>query len=276
MVMKKAVMQITLLFLTLVFLVYAAAVSSAGEKTAAGSPKNTPPPRIGQQQKLQNSLQALTLEAQDQIGKRERLKQELTWGNGIDRSKKSIRLSIPYVPKQRDGWSCGLHSAARLLSYHKHDVTYEQLIQQRQLLTLQLDSDKGPYTLPFAMQRILRQYHPDSWWMTKVDFEVIKNLLRQGKPAAALIALPGSKYSVNIAGIKIKAPATHWVVISGFDDDTRTLYYYDPLKEGEQQGGYDDFLKVWATELTDFTGGEFNPLLIAYGFVAAQTIAFCN
>jgi len=279
--MKKMAMQIALLFLTLVFLLYAMAVSSASEKTAAAAPKDSPFPQTEklqehQQKKIQSSLQTLEGEAKDQPRKRERLKQELTQGIGIDRNKKSIRLSIPSAPRQRDGWSCGLHSAARLLSYHKHTVTYEQLMQQRRLLTLRLDSDKGPYTLPFAMQRILRQHHPDSWWMTKVDFEVIKNLLRQGKPVAALIALPGSTYSVKIAGIKIKAPATHWIVISGFDDEIRTIYYHDPLKEDEQQSGYDDFLKVWATELTDFTGGEFNPLLLAYGFVASQTIAFCN
>lgn len=149
-------------------------------------------------------------------------------------------------------------------------------MKQRKLVSLQLNSDKGPYTLPQALQRILRQSHPDSWWMSDVDFEGIKTLLRRGQPVAALVAIPGSRFSVEIAGRTIHAPATHWVTVSGFDDRTRTRSYYDPLKEGIQKTTYDEFNKVWNTQAEDFMGGKFDPLLLTYAMIASRTIAFCQ
>lgn len=221
-------------------------------------------------------IQDLIRVSREEQEKRNELKAALTQGKGIQNPARSVALTLPFVSKQHDGWSCGLHTATRLLKFHNHDVSYEGLMKQRKLVSLQLDSDKGPYTLPHALQGILRQRHPDSWWMTDVDFEVIKNLLRRGDPVAALVAIPGSSFAVRIGERTIKAPATHWVTVSGFDDPTQTISYYDPLKEGVQKAPYEEFNKVWNTRPEDFAGGKFDPLLLAYGMIASRTIAFCQ
>jgi hypothetical protein len=181
------------------------------------------------------ALQALAETGAADIAKRARLKKDLAAGTGVNTALASARLTLPFVSRQHDGWSCGLHAAARLLAYRHYDVSYEQLMRQRKFAALQFNSDKGPYTLPPALQRILRSRHPDSWWLQGADLNAVKNLLRQHKPVAALIALPGS-YTVKLAGMNLKAQATHWIVVSGFDDATQTIYYHDPLKEGEQCG----------------------------------------
>ncbi len=227
-------------------------------------------------EELRNSLQALAETSQAAIEEREQLKNDLATGKGVNTNKKIVSLTLPFVSKQHDGWSCGLHTAARLLKYNNYEVSYDNLRKQRKLTTLQYDSDKGPYTLPPTLQQILRRWHPKSWWMTDVQLDVIKNLLRQKKPVAALVAIPDSTYTIKIADQKIKAPATHWVVISGFNDATKSLQYYDPLKKGVQRVSYDDFMKVWATSPEEFAGGALNPLLLTYGFMATRTVAFCN
>ncbi len=222
------------------------------------------------------ALQNLIGSAGADAGKRNQLMQDLSSGKGIDTGKASVRLTLPFVSKQHDGWSCGLHTATRILKYNNYDASYEKLKLQRKITTLQFDSNQGPYTLPPGLQSILRSFHPDSWWLTGVDMNVIKNLLRQKKPVAALVMLPGKSLRVNVAGHKIKAPATHWVTVSGFDDRLKKIYYYDPMKTGVQQSSYDDFLEVWAARPGQFQGKGFNPLLLSYGFIASRTIAFCN
>jgi hypothetical protein len=232
--------------------------------------------RSERRKSFQDALKDIVVASKEEIEKRKQIKEELTQGKGIKTSKKVVRLKLPLVSKQHDGWSCGLNTATRLLKYNNYDASYEGLIKQRKLVSLQLDSDKGPYTLPPALQRIMRRWHPESWWMTDVEFDVIKNLLRQNKPVAALIAIPGSYFKIKLGQQTIKAPASHWVVVSGFNDIKKTIYYYDPLKEGEQQKRYDDFLKVWATKPEDYMEEKFDPLLLTYGFIATRTIAFCN
>ena len=227
-------------------------------------------------EKIKSALKSIVAQSRTDIERRKKLLSDLKRGAGINTSVPSVRLRLPFVSKQHDGWSCGLHTATRLLQYKKYDASYEKLRRMRKLATLQLDSDKGPYTLPHALEGILRNWHSDSWWMNNANFNVVKNLLRQNKPVAALIDIPGKHFSVTVGGIKLKAPATHWVVISGFDDRKKTVYYYDPLKEGEQQDTYNSFMQVWSEKKTAQGGRKIDPLLMTYGFVTMRTIAFCN
>jgi uncharacterized protein YvpB len=215
-------------------------------------------------------------QSQEDQKKREQLQDDLTQGKSVDTSMKSARMQLPFVSKQRDGWSCGLHTATRLLKYRQYDINYETLKTQRKITALWLESDQGPYTLPHALEKILRYSHSDSWWMTNVKFDVIRNLLRQKKPVAALIAMKGNTFKVKLGDKRLEVPATHWVAVSGFDDARKIIYYYDPLKEGEQQESYDKFLEVWDTQAEDYVGKNYDPLLLTYGFIASRTIGFCN
>ena len=231
--------------------------------------------RADRRQQIRDDIQQLVVVGKKEREERKKLKARLTRGEGVNLKKKFVRLELPFVSQQHDGWSCGLHTATRLLKYNKYDVSYDGLRKERQLTTLYLDSDKGPFTLPHALQRILRKWHQKSWWMTDVEFDVVKNLLRQKKPVATLIAVKGQTAKVNMGSIKLEAPLTHWVVVSGFNDLKKIVYYYDPLKEGEQQTGYEEFLDVWATKPEDSMGDSGDPLLLVYGLLTSRTIGFC-
>ncbi len=234
-------------------------------------------PRATKAREQLSLLKTITAQSAQEQKQREELKKKLTAGEGVKQSKGSVRMKLPFVSKQHDGWSCGLHTATRLLKQRKYDVEYEELIKQRELVgKYVLNSDKGPYTLPHALQRILRNWHKESWWMTDVEFDVIKNLLRQKKPVAVLILIKGSTFKVDIGPRKVKVPATHWVTVSGFNDKKKTVYYYDPYEEKEQQMGYDKFLELWAFDPKEFAQDGLDPIVLAYGFLASRTIGFCN
>ena len=91
-----------------------------------------------------------------------------------------------------------------------------------------------------------------------------------------MIAIKGNTFKVKLGDKRLEVPATHWVAVSGFDDARKIIYYYDPLKEGEQQESYDKFLEVWDTQAEDYVGKNYDPLLHTYGFIASRTIGFCN
>lgn len=166
----------------------------------------------------------------------------------------TVQLYLGDVDRfQDDTWSCGVHSAYRILKGgYGQSVDYGEMcstITENKPFRVVLIQDVVEFDLAFGSVKIgqpstvlagsLRNhYHNSTILKTSNDIEILKEILWQGKPVMILIQVGcaglgeikgcigleigdtciGTRYSVNG-----NWPTLHWLVAVGYDDNY--LYY---------------------------------------------------
>jgi Ca2+-binding RTX toxin-like protein len=175
-----------------------------------------------------------------------------------------IHISVDSGYPQDDGWSCGPNSATRFLRNWGFDVSYEQMKDLAKDATTILDidlpwplpdihvslTDLGLGVPPPALQSMLQQFKPDVNMEQETSFDRVLDVLGQGKPVIALLKVGEKQFLTE--GI----PLLHYVVLTGFDMASQTLYYTD-TNGGSYSMSYAQFNDQWNWS----DGGLFRPVL---------------
>ena len=168
---------------------------------------------------------------------------------------RSVRLTLPTVKSQDDDWSCGVNSSARVLKFYGHNVTYDQLRNLRKrkfqiplLNRLPFARGSVPFyrfgTRPGGVKELVNIYRRDVQILEQTQLANILHVLRQNRPVISLIK-PDDITRKLPFGRQIRLPVLHWIVVSGFDEDQRRIYYYDTNGNSERSYTYDQFMARW-------------------------------
>jgi len=165
------------------------------------------------------------------------------------------RIVLPAVKTQDDDWSCGINSATRVLKFHGHNVNYDQMREIRKKkfqipLVNRLPFARGSTPLyrlgtrPGGVVELLKIHRRNSYSETQSSLSRIKQLLRFNRPVIALIRPSDRK--INLAfGKKLTLPSLHWIVVSGYDQKLKRIYYYDTYANDERYYSEDRFMERW-------------------------------
>ncbi|MBL8207947.1 MAG: hypothetical protein JNM09_27180 [Blastocatellia bacterium] len=170
--------------------------------------------------------------------------------------KARIALDIPYVEPQNDDWSCGPNSAARFLKFYGWDASYPGIRRAAAATMPQLLRDMEVGTTPHALRDTIKPYRPEIVLKRGTNLTEIISALYQRKPVIALLRVGSIKLKLvgerTIVGRvlgddlnpHVTAPALHWVVIYGLDENARSLLIQD-TNGGTYPISYDKFNDQW-------------------------------
>lgn len=165
------------------------------------------------------------------------------------------RLVLPTVKLQDDNWSCGINSATRVLKYYGHQVNYDALREIRKSkfqvpLIKRLSFARKPTPLyklgtrPGGVVELLKIHRRNSYSQIGTTLERIKQLIRLNRPVIALIK-PANQTVKLPFGKSVSLPALHWIVVSGYDDNLKRIYYYDTIANEERYYSETKFMERW-------------------------------
>ena len=154
------------------------------------------------------------------------------------------RLVLPPVKTQDDDWSCGVNSATRVLKFHGHNVNYDQMRQIRKKkfripLVNRLPFARGSTPLyklgtrPGGVVELLKIHRRNSFSESQSSLKRLKQLLRFNRPVITLIRPSDRKINLPF-GKKLTLPSLHWIVVSGYDEKLKRIYYYDTYANEER------------------------------------------
>ena len=155
-----------------------------------------------------------------------------------------VVLPLPTLgQRQDDSWSCGIYSTARMLLFYGHtDATYEGVLDVREE---DMIVDEQSTDVEAARDIFGAFDEGDVHVAKKQEIYAIKHLIRRGIPV--LVAVDGDPI--------------HWIVVSGFDENEGTIFYWDPYNDTEEtytEGEFDSIWhweKGWLEEQTLMAGG---------------------
>jgi N6-adenosine-specific RNA methylase IME4 len=168
-----------------------------------------------------------------------------------------VWMDMPQTGNQNDNWSCGPTSAARVINFYGHNVNRDTLVDAinkdfvippsinvpaptltNPFGTRRVDIRTG--TTPHALRDVMKRWEGDNVKLErKADFNKLLGLLRQGKPVVALIR----NDTQSIAGTTW--PTMHWIVINGFDQSKREIYFTETNDGGTYSYSYSEFQSMW-------------------------------
>jgi hypothetical protein len=174
---------------------------------------------------------------------------QITWTPLAGAVVSKINMPVPTDQPQTDGWSCGPNSVSRLLRYYGINVSYDQARAYQRGET-DLISRFGMGSRPGSLLQTLQHWKSDSYRQSRTSFDRVLQLLGQGKPIVALLGW-GRDYTFLLGTV----PSTlHWVVLTGYDMNTSTIYYTD-TKRGACQFSFDEFNQKWNWYSSGSKGG---------------------
>lgn len=166
-----------------------------------------------------------------------------------------ILMYLPYVEPQDDDWSCGPNSATRFLKFYGKDVNYNMMrkVAASNLPQILRDTEAG--TTPHALRDTIKPWRPASVLKRETNFDEIKSTVRGQKPVIALLRVNSIKLqAINgktiigkaLGGLNpsMTAPALHWVVVCGIDDNSQELWIQD-TNGALYPMNFDEFYKQW-------------------------------
>jgi len=155
---------------------------------------------------------------------------ELFAGQAVAVGGENVKIRVPQDQPQTDGWSCGPNSGSRLLRSFGIDVSYSTLRSQVQENNLLSKFHLG--TLPTTLRNVVKNYKSDVTLETGASRDHVLQLLAQGKPVIALVAI--KKVDIQKFGVKVGTYGLlHYVVLNGFDQATGTIRYVDTTGEAK-------------------------------------------
>ncbi len=165
------------------------------------------------------------------------------------------RLVLPAVKTQDDDWSCGVNSATRVLKFHGHNVNYDQMREIRKKkfripLVNRLPFARGSTPLyklgtrPGGIVELLKIHRRNSFSESQSSLNRIKQLLRFNRPVITLIRPSDRKINLPF-GKKLTLPSLHWIVVSGYDEKLKRIYYYDTYANEERYYSEERFMERW-------------------------------
>jgi uncharacterized protein YvpB len=186
-------------------------------------------------------------------------------------------LTLPSTANQDNTWSCGANSAARVLRYYGHGVSYNNVRDVAQFEhgiiptrlcvgsgILKTCVNTGEFKTglePNEVRSVLSNWEGgNAKYESGADLSKIKRLLSQGKPVIVLRRV-GSIQPGLVFGTW---PAMHWVAVHGYNDQERKIYFTEtePIGGEECNGGincsssYDKFMSEWDWRIGDGLASE--------------------
>jgi len=155
---------------------------------------------------------------------------ELFSGQVVAVNGENVKIRVPQDQPQTDGWSCGPNSGSRFLRSYGINVSYSTLRSQVQENNLLSKFHLG--TLPTTLRDVVKNYKSDLTLETGANRDHVLQLLAQGKPVIALVAV--KKVDIEKFGLKVGTYGLlHYVVLNGFDQATGTIRYVDTTGEAK-------------------------------------------
>jgi Ca2+-binding RTX toxin-like protein len=179
---------------------------------------------------------------------------DIAWSGDTGAYIRKINMMVPTDQWQDDNWSCGPNSVSRVLRYYGINVSYGEARNYQRSET-DLVSRFGMGSRPSQLLETFRHWKADSYRESRTNFDRVLQVLSEGKPVVALIG-KGRDYTFGLGSV----PKTlHWIVLTGFDKKTNTIFYTDtkPDKNGaiQKQYTYDQFNQVWNWYSSGAKGG---------------------
>jgi Ca2+-binding RTX toxin-like protein len=151
---------------------------------------------------------------------------DLFAGQGLAVNGESVKISVPQDQAQTDGWSCGPNSGSRYLRSYGINVSYSTLRSQIQENSALSKFHLG--TLPTNLRDLLKHYKSDVSLETGAGRDRVLQLLSQGKPVIALVAIKKVDINDPVFGTTIGSYGIlHYVLLNGFDQATETIRFVD-------------------------------------------------
>ena len=163
-----------------------------------------------------------------------------------------VLLSLPTnIPPQDDLWSCGPNSAARVLGYYGHSVTYNTL----RLISIRIQNIPEGQRMgiaPHELRNIMQRYEGNKVVLERSsNITRLLNLLVESKPVITLLRVGSfrpagcsrSYYPFDFGYCNVW-PEMHWVVVTGFNSHNNQIYYTD-TNGGKYLMTYHQFNGQW-------------------------------
>jgi hypothetical protein len=169
---------------------------------------------------------------------------------------------MPYMEEfQGDDANCGPHSAARVLRWLGYDYengrgsVYQQLRSRRQA-GLNFPGGDSLGTTPHFLHQVIGEVtneitgsRADVHLERNASFNRMKEVLMSGKPVIALVR-NGTGGTSNgweswedwLNAATPTYPLLHWIVVIGFDDNAREVYFMDTTDNVVREIPYNSFL----------------------------------
>lgn len=197
----------------------------------------------------------------------------------------SVPVLKTCVPVQADGWSCGVHSGAKLLHYvhSKNPAPADQQMScvcgndfnafkdacPKTVVGARANCDDvgpSPETLAAYMNQHSRTHQFEVVSAANV-LELAKARIDAGNPVIALVKVGSFRLMDRLpvehrglvegmGGGGIEIPLMHYVLINGYDDASQTMTYVDTNAEGNAAGllaetvvTYDEMRRMWNWQL---------------------------
>lgn len=141
-------------------------------------------------------------------------------------------MKLADIERQNNGWSCGPHVAARILStYGKDKYTYKLLKRQ----ALHRTNGQSQYigVHPATLGEMINDAGVKAEVMS-LTLEELLNLVEEGRPVPVLIQSP-SRPLVRM----------HWVIITGLDRESESIIVYNSDSNKARRLTYDRFEELW-------------------------------
>ena len=99
-------------------------------------------------------------------------------------------------------------------------------------------------TRPGGVVELLKIHRRNSFSETQSSLARIKQLLRFNRPVITLIRPSDRKIKLAF-GKKLTLPSLHWIVVSGYDEKLKRIYYYDTYANEERYYSEERFMERW-------------------------------
>jgi hypothetical protein len=157
---------------------------------------------------------------------------EVFSGQSVCTGGEIVRIAMPTDQPQTDGWSCGPNSGSRLLRSYGINVSYQTL--RSQIAENNALSKFHLGTLPTNLRDAIKNHKSDVKLETGASRDRVLQLLGQGKPVIALVAVKKVDIKDPVFGTQIGTYGLlHYVVLTGYDQATQTIRYTDTTGEAK-------------------------------------------
>jgi len=180
-------------------------------------------------------------------------------------------VTISGVPtgNPQQGNTCGPYAAWHVMQSYGSNETAQQIVADTHENSIISANDLGTTgdTLVGVMNDDRRGYNVPQFGYYTGQLQDILDSVEEGKPVVAMVRVPGTQVTTGFFAYSL--PEFHWIAVHGFDNNTGTIYFNDPVDGQEYQESFDDFTQSFDWNVGTLT----NSILAGFGVFPDTYIA---